>query len=311
MASLKSLKEKISGIKKTHKVTKAMESISAIKMRVAQEKALLGREYSFLGFSILKRVSKVVSKNIDEIFLSAVPQDGKIALFLVSPDKGLTGGMNNFLFKEVLKYISDHKITKEKIVFICVGKKGYEFAQKEGFEVIKYFSDISEKSSTENLAKISEYIEAEYRKNEYAKIIAFYTNFINTSEQKAVHKIILPIVYEELKNIIKDAKPTKGKYSDLTEIDIDHSDVDAYIFEPSIEEAIKDLIPFLLHIITYNFLLESFASEHSARMLAMKNSTDKAEELGNKFRKEFNKERQAQITKEISEIVSGIEARKK
>jgi F-type H+-transporting ATPase subunit gamma len=310
MASLKKIQEKMTGVKKTSKVTKAMESISAIKMREAQKKALVGREYSFLVFSILKRISKVVAKNIDSIFSENLPKDGKTAIVLISPDKGLTGGMNNFLFKKCLKVIEENNLNKEEFSVICVGKKAFEFAKKENFEIEKNFTDISEKSAVEEMEEISDYLEKIFRENKFSKIISIYTKFINTSEQKAVSKIILPIIYFELKKFLTEIIPDKGKFSDIEEIDIDHSDVPAYIFEPSIEAAVKSLAPFILHISIYNSLLESFASEHSARMLAMKNSTDKANELAEDLRKEYNKKRQAKITQEISEIVSGMESMK-
>jgi F-type H+-transporting ATPase subunit gamma len=310
MASLKKIQEKMNGVKKTSKVTKAMESISAIKMRDAQKKALVGREYSFLVFSILKRVSRVVSKNIDKIFSEGVPLDGKTAIMLISPDKGLTGGMNNFLFKEFLKVVEQNNFAKEDFSVICVGKKAYEFAKKEDLEIEKNFEGISEKTEVEEMEEISNYLEKIYREKKFSKIISIYTKFINTSEQKAVSKIILPVIYEELKKFLTEIVPNKGKFSDTKNIDIDHGEVAAYIFEPDIESVIKSLIPFILHISVYNSLLESFASEHSARMLAMKNSTDKANELAEELRKKYNKERQAKITQEISEIVSGMESMK-
>jgi F-type H+-transporting ATPase subunit gamma len=310
MASLKKIQEKMNGVKKTSKVTKAMESISAIKMRDAQKKALAGREYSFLVFSILKRISKIVTKNVDLIFSENLPQDGKTAIVLISPDKGLTGGMNNFLFKKFSKTIQENNLDKSNFSVICVGKKAFEFAKKENLEIEKNFENISEKTVVEEMEEISDYLEKIYRENKFSKIISVYTKFINTGEQKAVSKIILPIIYSELKKFLTENIPNKGKTSNGKEIDIDNSDVSAYIFEPNIEVVIRSLAPFILHISIYNSLLESFASEHSARMLAMKNSTDKANELAEDLRKEYNKKRQAKITQEISEIVSGMESMK-
>jgi F-type H+-transporting ATPase subunit gamma len=310
MASLKKIQEKMNGVKKTSKVTKAMESISAIKMRDAQKKALAGREYSFLVFSILKRISKIVTKNVDLIFSENLPQDGKTAIVLISPDKGLTGGMNNFLFKKFSKTIQENNLDKSNFSVICVGKKAFEFAKKENLEFERNFENISEKTVVEEMEEISDYLEKIYRENKFSKIISVYTKFINTGEQKAVSKIILPIIYSELKKFLTENIPNKGKTSNGKEIDIDNSDVSAYIFEPNIEVVIRSLAPFILHISIYNSLLESFASEHSARMLAMKNSTDKANELAEDLRKEYNKKRQAKITQEISEIVSGMESMK-
>ncbi|PID83408.1 ATP synthase F1 subunit gamma [Candidatus Campbellbacteria bacterium] len=313
MASLKTLKGKMAGIKKTAKVTKAMESISAIKMRSAQKKAIASREYSFRVFSIVKRVSKLfLHDNVDLFFKQKLDNLHPTVILLISPDKGLTGGMNNFLFKKVDEVIKDQEFTKENLSFVCVGKKGYEYVSKKGFEVIKYFDLIAEKSTTEEIKEVSEYMQSLYAENKCARIKVIYTTFINTSEQTPKVRRILPINYKDTKKFIKEILPDKGKFSDIEHnIDIDHSDVGSYLFEPDIKDAVKTLTEYVMHIGVYHSILEAFASEHSARMLAMKNSTDKADELSENIRKKVNKERQAQITKEISEIVSGIESMKK
>jgi len=311
MANLKKLKEKISSFKKTAKVTKAMESISAIKMRKAQQEAIEARFYAFKVFGILKRLSRIIDQNVDEIFSNVLPKEGRVLVLFITPDKGLTGGMNVFLNKQVLKLIKENNYKKEDLDFVIIGRKGREFLNREGFNIIKYFSQINEKSDLKVVSEVSKFIEEIYRnkKNEYSKVYSIYTEFINTSEQKAVSKIILPVVYDNVKEFIKNIRPTKGKYSNLKEIELDR-DVPAYIFKPNIETVLKDLIPYILNIEVYYSLLESFASEHSARMVAMKNATEKAEEKAEESRKGFNKARQAKITQEISEIVSGIEAMK-
>ncbi len=311
MATLKVLKEKMSGIKKTAKVTKAMESLSAIKMRYAQQKALDGRYYVFWIFSILKRISKIVGDGVDDLFLKTAKINGKNVILLISPDKGLTGGMNNFLFKKVEEVIVNNNFDKENLSFVCVGKKGYEYVKKRGFEVEKYFDGIGEKSSLEEINKVSDFIKDFYNNEEVSQVLIIFTEFINTTEQTAKVRILLPVIYTELKEVIKSILPNKGKYSDEQRIQIDETDVNDYIFEPDISKIIEHLTPFVLRISVYYSLLESFASEHSARMVAMKNSTDKANELAEGLRKEYNKKRQAAVTQEISEIVSGMESMKK
>ncbi len=312
MANLKNLKDKISSFKKTAKVTKAMESISAIKMRKAQQEAIEARFYAFKVFGILKRLSKIVGKNVNEIFDSVLPNEGRVLILFITPDKGLTGGMNTFLNKKLLNTIEEKNFQKENLDFVVVGKKGYEFLKKNNFNILKYFDKVNEKSDLEEVRLVSDFIEKIYReeKKKYRKVLSIYTEFINTSEQRQRAKIILPVIYDNVKDFIKSIKPTRGKYSNLAEINIDDKDVPAYIFEPDIESVLKNLIPFILNIEIYYSLLESFASEHSSRMVAMKNATEKAEEKAEDARKIFNKQRQANITQEISEIVSGIEAMK-
>ena len=308
MANLKQLKEKQESFIKTAKVTKAMELISSIKMRSAQEDALTARFYSFKVFGILKRLSGMFKANIDDVFTKEMNHQGKNIYILISPNKGLTGGMTARLFKKLEKEIEDKKI--ENIEFVVIGKKGYEFLTKKNYKVIKFYKDINEKTNLEIFEEVSNFVYEKYQKKEVSGIKVFYTDFINTTEQKPNSRVILPIHYETVKEILKSIKPTKGKFSDIKQIEINNK-VPAYIFEPDIHTVIKALIPFVLNVTIYQTMLEGFASEHSARMIAMKNATDKAIEKSEEARKKFNKQRQANITNEISEIVSGIEAMKK
>ncbi len=314
MASLKNLKTKITGIKKTSKVTKAMESISAIKMRYAQKEALDGRDYTFFVFGLLKRLSKVAPTTCKHgIFAPSVKSGKNTVIFLTSPDRGLTGGMNNFLFKKVEQVIKRNNLTKDNLSFVCVGKRGYEYVSKKGYKVEKYFEDVYEKTPQKEMEVVSNLLLDLYKNKEknISNVISVYTNFKNTSEQKATSHIILPVIFDEIKLFVKRILPTKGKYAHLEKIDIDNSDISDYLYEPSMEKVVMSLIPFVLNVSVFYSLLESFASEHSARMVAMKNSTDRANELSEKFRRKYNKERQAQVTSEISEIISGVEAMKK
>ncbi len=312
MASLKTLKEKMVGIQKTAKVTKAMESISAIKMRKAQADALVSRRYAYMIFSILKRISRLSENKLNDFFQERKEGNHKIGILLVSTNKGLTGAMNINLFKKFKDIIKKNNIPKDNIVVYCIGKKSYEFAKREGFEIGKYFEDINEKTELEAVAKVSEELSEIYIKKRYKKIITIYTNFINTSEQVAVSKTILPVVFEDIKFFIDDILPTKGKYSKIRfENDEENNNIEkeiSYDFEPSIEKVMKDMVPYFLNIGIFYSLLETRASEYSARMIAMKNATDKSLEIADDTRKKFNKVRQAAVTQEISEIVSGMES---
>ncbi len=306
MSSLKVLKEKIKGMEKTAKVTKAMESISAVKMRKAQKEILNARPYVFSVFGLLKRLSKIVGENIDSAFSKVSDHGGSVCILLISSDRGLAGALNISLFKEVKKKLEE--FSDREVFFVCIGKKGYEFAKKEGYKVEKYFDFVDDNSSVDIFHEVSNFLIDQYNQKKFTRLLSVYTNFINTSEQKPVSKQMLPIVYENLKDFLKNSVPTKGKFSDPEKIDVDSFDVNSYIFEPDIYEVLREIIPTLLNIEIYYSILESRASEHSSRMLAMKNATDKSLELKENFRKKFNKQRQAFITKEISEITSGMES---
>jgi F-type H+-transporting ATPase subunit gamma len=314
MASLKTLKEKITGIQKTAKVTKAMESISAIKMRKAQADAIVSRRYAYMIFSILKRVSKVSENKLNEFFKENKNHNSKTGILLVSTNKGLTGAMNVNLFKKTKQVMEENNLSKKEVVMYCIGKKAFEFAKREGFEIGKYFEDINEKTEMEALASVSEELTEIYTEKSFKKIITIYTNFINTSEQKAVSKTILPVIFEDVKFFVDDILPSKGKYADIR---FENDDVESivedevvYEFEPSVEKVMKDMVPYFLNIGIFYSLLETRASEYSARMMAMKNATEKSLEIADSTRKKFNKVRQAAVTQEISEIVSGMESMK-
>ncbi len=310
MASLKNIKEKITGVKKTAKVTKAMESVSAVKMRRAQETALSARKYAFHAFAILKRIAKIKDSSVDDLFEER--EINKTCFILISPQKGLAGGINTFLTKKVNQEMEDRGLTKENTVFICIGKKGYEFANRMGFEVIEFYSDFDEKTEINVLEEVSDKALELFNSKDDNRIDSFvsiYTNFITTTEQKAVSRDILPIKFDDVKKILVDIVPKDGKYSDMAgDIDIDSHDVNEYKFEPSVEEVTKSLVPYLLNFLIHYCILESSASEHSARMVAMKNATDKANDIAKDLNREYNKRRQAEITKEISEITSGMES---
>ncbi len=310
MANLKYYQEKVEGISKTAKVTKAMESISAIKMRFAQKKAIIARYYSFYLFSVLKRVSKLFNKDLDNIFSQTCDVKGKTAIVLISSDKGLTGGANNFLFKKVFSLIKEKEIKKEDLSFICIGRKGKEFVERQDWKLRRYFHELGEKSLIDDINEVSEYVYDLYNTEEVKRVFVVYTNFKNTTTQTPEVRVVLPIVYKELRSFLKRILPTEGKYSHLDKIHIDDADVSNYLFEPSKKTFLKELTPLILRIMIYYAMLESYASEHSARMVAMKNATDQALNLSDRFRRKFNKERQAIITREISEIVSGMEAMK-
>ncbi len=306
--SLKAIKNKIKSINKTRQVTKAMESVAAVKMRKSQKTAFDTRPYAMHAFGILKRISGSIDGKSH--FLMLEREVKKTCIFIITSDKGLAGSLNSAVIKKVVREMDKDGLDKENTSFICIGKKGYEYFLKRGFKIEKYYEKLGENVSVELLKEVSDLLVSLYENKKYDKFKIFYTNFISTADQKPVARTILPIKYDEVKRIIKRILPKTGRYSEFKNtIDIDQSDdVRAYLFEPSAKDILKELLPFLLNIQLYYSLLESQASEHSARMVSMKNASDKADELSKDLKLVFNKARQASITSEISEITGGIEA---
>ncbi len=306
--ALRDIKEKIESVKKTAKVTKAMESVSAVKMRRAQEEAIAARPYTHAAFTILKRLSAVSKINLESMYDFHKKTDGKTAIILVTSSKGLAGALNANVFKKVTQLCEENNWTPDNTDFICIGKKGKEYAVRSGYTVLHSIDQFDDTDAGPVLHEISGMCLDLFHKDNYAEVRTVYTNFITTTEQTAVSRLVLPIVYQELHDFIHEIIPKRGKYSDVNDDDLDAA-VDwtkEYLYEPDAQQLIEDFVPQLLYIGLYHALLESKASEHSARMIAMKNATDKAGEVATDLNRVYNKARQAAITQEISEIVSGM-----
>jgi F-type H+-transporting ATPase subunit gamma len=299
--ALKQVKNKIISTQKTGKVTKAMESVSAVKMRKSQERAFDGRPYVHAALHILGRLSE--SQNGLSHPLAQKLEAGKQLLVIVTSDKGLAGAVNSSVLKRATEAFTNNPETD----VIAVGRKALEFAKREGKEVIADYINVSDEVTLSDVADITKVIMNNFQGGTYATVAVIYQNFLSTFEQEPVQGNILPLDPSEIAAVLAGIKPKVGKFSE----DTSDSDVKiAYTIEPSAEEVLNTLIPQLVQIMLYHALLESKASEHSARMVAMKNATDKSKEVVKALTLVYNKQRQAAITAEVSEISGGIEAMK-
>ncbi|PCI90384.1 ATP synthase F1 subunit gamma [Candidatus Kaiserbacteria bacterium] len=304
MAGLKKLKTKRESVNKTRKVTRAMEAVSAVKMRSAQQRALNGRAYAAGALNILSNLSETVdTKNHP---LCSPRNDGAYGLIIVTSDKGLAGALNSSVLKKVDAFLKDEKYNGDKLI-MCIGRRGHEYAQSRDLNVLSYTENKSDTVNEEDMRSITDIAVAKHLAGETREWYVVYTNFKSTFEQEAVIRRILPLSTDTLQEVIEAIVPEIGKYSEEHK---DVSSVSAYTIEPSAENILESVIPSLVNVVVYHALLESKASEHSARMVAMKNATDKAGELSHELMLKFNKARQAMITSEVSEITSGIEAMK-
>ena len=300
--SLKLIKNKIRSVDKTHTVTKAMEAVSAVKMRKSQERALEGRTYARSALTILKRVSG--SFDASHHPLAEMKDSGKTLVVVVTSDKGLAGSLNNAVLKRTVRLIEESGFQKDTLGFLCLGKKGYEFFTKRGHTILLNQANISDEVSSLDMKEVTAEIVRLFTKEEYDECYILYTNFKSTFEQEAVVRKILPLSVEAIAETVEGIIPEKGKFKEEKEEEVN---IREYTVEPNAEEVIDELLPFLLNIEVYHALLEAKASEHSARMVAMKSASDKAEEMSKDLNLEFNKARQALITREVSEIIGGME----
>ncbi len=299
--ALKQVKNKIVSTQKTGKVTKAMESVSAVKMRKSQQRAFDGRPYVHAALRILSRLSD--SQDGLNHPLAQVRTEGKQLLVIVTSDKGLAGAVNSSVLKRATEAFDNNPDTD----VVAIGRKALEFAKREGKEVIGEYTNVSDEVTLKDIQSITATVMDSYTEGTYANVAVIYQNFLSTFEQEPVRGEILPLNTAEIVKVMGGIKPKTGKFSENT------SEKDGkiiYTVEPSAEEVLNTLIPQLVQIMLYHALLESKASEHSSRMVAMKNATDKSKEVVKALTLVYNKERQAAITAEVSEISGGIEAMK-
>ncbi|MSU74440.1 ATP synthase F1 subunit gamma [Candidatus Kaiserbacteria bacterium] len=299
--ALKDIKTKIKATERTHKVTRAMEAVSAVKMRKTQETALKGRFYARAALSILTRVAG--TEEVKRHPLAHTREGKKIALVLITSDKGLAGALNSSVIKRASEALIGREI--QDVVVYAYGKKGEEYFRRRGYEIRKSFENKADGIPLSIMQELSDGLSQGFLRGDYDKVITIYSNFKSTFEQVATVRRLLPLSLGALTEIVEGIVPHKGKWSTLQPIVAPS----AYSIEPDDgSEVLNRLVPRLIAISLYHMLLEAKASEHSSRMVAMKNASDKSKEVAHDLKRLFNKIRQAGITREVSEIVSGREA---
>ncbi|ATU05394.1 ATP synthase F1 subunit gamma [Candidatus Gracilibacteria bacterium HOT-871] len=303
MANAKEIKRKIGSIKNTGKITKAMELISTVKMKKAQDLALEKRGFVLEMLKIFLRVEDYLAKY--PLFSKNESKKGKTLGIVITSNKGLCGGYNVNVMKRVSAYVKE---TGENIDYISIGRKAAQFIAKTGNNLI---ADFTEKF-TDNIGpiftkKISNLIVEEYLSGKYNKVVIFYNYYVNTIKQIAVSEIFLPIESEEIKQYLYDILGYDDSLQKELESMGGHAEYDV---EPNPKELMKGVIPMILDMMFYDTLLNAKASEHSSRMVAMKSAKDNSNRIAKTLTTKYNKARQAAITTEVSEITAGVESMK-
>jgi F-type H+-transporting ATPase subunit gamma len=299
--SLKSIKSKIKATERINKVTKAMEAVSAVKMRKGQETALKGRAYASAAVSILSRLAGSAFVKNHPMF---VKRTGKrLLVLLLTSDKGLAGSLNGGVLKAAEAAIRLKSPDSSLVDVYAVGKKGRDYFRNRGPKIVGYTENKSDDIELELIQDVADVLTTQFLEGEYHECIVAYSRFNSTFEQVPTVRTLLPLSDSALTDIVKDIAPKTGRWSD-----IENKEAPIYTVEPSPEEVLEVLIPKLLAIGIYHLLLEGKASEHSARMVAMKSASDKSREVKQELNLKFNRARQSVITREVSEIIGGIEA---
>jgi F-type H+-transporting ATPase subunit gamma len=297
VATLKEIRRRVTSVKSTQKITKAMKMVAAAKLRRAQEALVSTRPYA-------RKMNELIRRLVTKIDLSIHPllkerEVKRVLLVVVSGDRGMCGAFNGNVIKAATDHINSkyQHLLKEPdgVRIVTVGKKSTDFFSKRNYILYSKHAGIFGNLQFSNAQTIIQLIIDQYLKGEFDKVEVVYNEFKSVIRQQIVVEQVLPIPPEQ----IQEAKDLHA----LAQVD--------YIYEPSISEIIDALLPKHLAFQIWRILLESSTSEEGARMTAMNNATENANELIRDLTLSYNKERQASITKELLEIVSGAEALKK
>ena len=289
MPSLDDLRKRISSVKSTQKITKAMKMVAAAKLRKAQEMAEKGRPYSDKMDLIIQNLSKAINDPSNAPKLLVGTGEDKTHLCVVmTADRGLCGGLNNNLFKKVLDQVEIDKTNSIDSAFSLIGNKSTSFFQRVGGDVIAKTSQLGDKPKIEQVLGLIKSTIDKFLSKEIDELYVVYNRFVNTVSQEPVVQKILPISVMEKND--------------------DYNFYWDYLYEPDAKDVLESLFTRYLESLIYRAIVENLACEQASRMVAMKAASDNASDLISELQLIYNKNRQAAITQEISEIISGAAA---
>jgi len=293
MANLKAIRIRISSVKSTKQITSAMKMVSAAKLRKAQDKIVRLRPYASKLHEILVGLSQtLVASEVENVF-GRISEPEKILMVVITSNRGLCGAFNSNVIKEARRVVSEkypEQFNKGNVTFITIGKKGYDYLRKQNVKMLPERNYLYNDLTFENVSVVAEEVMKSFVAGEFDRVELIYNQFKNAAVQNLTEEPFLPV----------EATPQRTAGSAPAD----------YIYEPTQEEIIKELIPKSLKIQFYKAVLDSFVAEHGARMTAMHKATDNATGMIRDLTLQYNKARQAAITNQILEVVSGAEALK-
>lgn len=286
MPSTREIRRRIRSVKNMTQITRAMEMVSASKMRRAQRNVLATRPYADRLYDVMGELTSRAVGSRSGTLLEVRPNVRSVGLIVVTPDKGLTGAMITNVLRRASRFILDERARGHQIETLAVGKKGRDFLVRTGQSLVAEVTKLGDYPRLIDTLGIATSVISGFREGRYDEVHVIYSEFVNTLVQRPALRRLLPV------------EPP----NEPAERQVD------YTYEPSQEEVLRDLLPRFVEVQLYQAILESIASEHSARMVAMRNATDNAKDLTRDLTLTYNKTRQANITKEVSEIASGAAA---
>ncbi len=290
MATLREVRRRIASVRNIAQITRAMQMVAASRMKRAQDAILAARPYSDELRAALARVVAAVDVEVDPLLARRPVR--KIGLVMITTDRGLVGSLNANAVRAVLRHITEEANAdgeRAEISAVTVGRKGRDALRRAGVPIAAHFPQLGDRPSFADVTPIARLVTQDFLAGTYDRIEIAYSTFINTLSQRPMILTVLPVAEPEMSETESEAN-------------------DEYLFEPSPEAVVSRLLPHFVAIDIFRAVLENRASEQSAQMVAMRSATDNANELIGDLTLVYNKTRQANITREMTEIASGAEA---
>jgi F-type H+-transporting ATPase subunit gamma len=291
MANLKAIRIRITSFKSTRQITSAMKMVSAAKLRKAQDKIVRLRPYASKLHELLLDLSLSLSESEVENVYGRVSLPEKVLIIVITSNRGLCGAFNTNVINETRRVISEKyadQLIKGNLKLLTIGKKGFDYFKRQKVNMLPEQNNLYNELTFENVSRVAEGLMSSFELLEFDRVELIYNQFKNAAVQNLTNEVFLPV--ETIPSGVNKTTPAD------------------YIYEPDKEEIIQELIPKSLKIQFYKAVLDSFVAEHGARMTAMHKATDNATDLIRDLTLQYNKARQATITNQILEVVSGAEA---
>lgn len=287
MPSTREIRRRIRSVRNLAQITRAMEMVSASKMRRAQRNVLATRPYADRLRDVMSSLTARSSGSRKGTLLEVRPEVKSVALILITPDRGLAGSLVANILRRTARFILDEREKGRTVKVMAIGKKGRDFLTRSGQDLTAEITKLGDYPKLADVLGVATNVIEGFLKGEFDEAYVVYSQFVNTLVQRPAVRRILPVEAESSGEVAKGSE---------------------FNFEPDQDVVLKELLPRFAEVQIYQSVLESIASEHSARMVAMRNATDNAKELRRELTLTYNKTRQANITKEVSEIASGAAA---
>lgn len=289
MPSTREIRRRIRSVRNLSQITRAMEMVSASKMRRAQRNVLATRPYADRLRDVMSSLMAREGGSHKGTLLEVRTEVKNVALILITPDRGLAGSLVANILRRTARFVIDEKAKGRNVKVLAIGKKGRDFLNRSGQDLLAEVTKLGDYPKLADILGVSTNVIQGFLNGEFDEAYIVYSQFVNTLVQRPAVRRILPVEADE--NTPAPASASSN-----------------YNYEPDEDVVLKDLLPRFAEVQIYQALLEAIASEHSARMVAMRNATDNAKDLRRELSLTYNKTRQANITKEVSEIASGAAA---